>query len=108
MRRYFHKHFIKQFYTHTRNHNSKSPLEQHYELIAMSIDEFSHHDTKKTSFGIPVSTSHSIVGSIIGVGLTNGVKSISWGTAKSILWAWLLTIPAPMLISGILYSLIFG
>lgn len=59
-------------------------------------------------FGIPVSTSHSIVGSIIGVGLTNGVKSISWGTAKSILWAWLLTIPAPLLISGVLYSLING
>lgn len=54
-------------------------------------------------FGIPVSTSHSIVGSIIGVGLTNGVKSISWGTAKSILWAWILTIPAPLLISGVLY-----
>ena len=54
-------------------------------------------------FGIPVSTSHSIVGSIIGVGLTNGVKSISWGTAKSILWAWVLTIPAPILISGVLY-----
>ena len=58
-------------------------------------------------FGIPVSTSHSIVGSIIGVGLTNGVKSISWGTAKSILWAWVLTIPAPLLISGVLY-LIMG
>ena len=57
-------------------------------------------------FGIPVSTSHSIVGSIIGVGLTNGVKSISWGTAKSILWAWVLTIPAPLLISGVLYSLV--
>ena len=57
-------------------------------------------------FGIPVSTSHSIVGSIIGVGLTNGVKSISWGTAKSILWAWVLTIPAPLLISGLLYSVI--
>ena len=56
--------------------------------------------------GIPVSTSHGIVGSIIGVGLTNGVKGINWGTAKSILWAWLLTIPAPLLISGILYSLI--
>ena len=54
-------------------------------------------------FGIPVSTSHSIVGSIVGVGLTNGVKSISWGTAKSILWAWVLTIPAPLLISGVLY-----
>ena len=53
--------------------------------------------------GVPVSTSHSIVGSIIGVGLTNGVKSISWGTAKSILWAWVLTIPAPLLISGVLY-----
>ena len=57
-------------------------------------------------FGIPVSTSHGIVGSIIGVGLTNGVKGINWVTAKSILWAWLLTIPAPLLISGILYSLI--
>lgn len=57
-------------------------------------------------FGIPVSTSHSIVGSIIGVGLTNGVKSISWSTAKSIVWAWILTIPAPLLISGILYLLI--
>ena len=57
-------------------------------------------------FGIPVSTSHGIVGSIIGVGLTNGVKSINWGTAKSILWAWVLTIPAPLLISGILYSII--
>lgn len=57
-------------------------------------------------FGIPVSTSHSIVGSIIGAGLTNGVKSISWGTAKSIIWAWILTIPAPLLISGILYSLV--
>lgn len=57
-------------------------------------------------FGIPVSTSHSIVGSIIGVGLTNGVKSINWGTAKSIVWAWVLTIPAPLLISGILYSII--
>lgn len=56
-------------------------------------------------FGIPVSTSHSIVGSIIGVGLTNGLKSISWGTAKSIVWAWMLTIPAPMLISGILYMM---
>ena len=57
-------------------------------------------------FGIPVSTSHGIVGSIIGVGLTNGVKSINWGTAKSILWAWVLTIPAPLLISGILYTII--
>ena len=57
-------------------------------------------------FGIPVSTSHGIVGSIIGVGLTNGVKVINWGTAKSILWAGLLTIPAPLLISGILYTII--
>ena len=57
-------------------------------------------------FGIPVSTSHGIVGSIIGVGLTSGVKGINWGTAKSIIWAWVLTIPAPLLISGILYSII--
>lgn len=56
-------------------------------------------------FGIPVSTSHSIVGAIIGIGMTNGLKSIAWGTAKKIIWAWILTIPAPLIISGLIYSL---
>ena len=53
--------------------------------------------------GIPVSTTHTITGSIIGTGLTRGVKSVKWVTAKNIVWAWVLTIPAVIVISGLLY-----
>jgi Phosphate/sulphate permeases len=58
-------------------------------------------------WGIPISTTHTITGSIIGVGITDGVKSVKWATAKSIIWAWVLTIPAPLVISGILYLLMY-
>ena len=54
-------------------------------------------------FGIPVSTTHTITGSIIGTGLTRGVKSVKWITAKNIVWAWLLTIPAVIVVSGVIY-----
>ena len=54
-------------------------------------------------FGIPVSTTHTITGSIIGTGLTRGVKSVKWVTAKNIVVAWVITIPAVLLISGLLY-----
>jgi inorganic phosphate transporter, PiT family len=47
-----------------------------------------------THAGIPVSTTHTITGSIIGVGATTSVSSIKWGIAARILWAWVLTIPA--------------
>lgn len=53
--------------------------------------------------GIPVSTTHTITGSIIGTGLTRGVKSVKWITAKNIVWAWLLTIPAVIVVSGVVY-----
>lgn len=53
--------------------------------------------------GIPVSTTHTITGSIIGTGLTRGVKRVKWMTAKSIVWAWVLTIPAVVIISGLMY-----
>jgi inorganic phosphate transporter, PiT family len=56
-----------------------------------------------THMGIPVSTTHTITGSIIGVGATTKLSSVKWGVAKRIVWAWLLTIPA----SFILASLIF-
>lgn len=56
--------------------------------------------------GIPVSTTHTITGSIIGVGMTKGFASIKWITAKKIVWAWVLTIPATMVISGLIYMLI--
>ena len=53
--------------------------------------------------GIPVSTTHTITGSIIGTGLTRGFKSVKWMTAKNIVWAWVLTIPAVIVVSGVIY-----
>ncbi len=53
--------------------------------------------------GIPVSTTHTITGSIIGTGLTRGVKTVKWITAKNIVWAWILTIPAVIVVSGVIY-----
>lgn len=47
-----------------------------------------------THSGIPVSTTHTITGSILGVGATTKASSVKWGTAARILWAWVLTIPA--------------
>lgn len=53
--------------------------------------------------GIPVSTTHTITGSIIGTGLTRGIKTVKWITAKNIVWAWILTIPAVIVVSGVIY-----
>jgi len=53
--------------------------------------------------GIPVSTTHTITGSIIGTGLTRGVNCVKWVTAKNIVWAWILTIPAVIVVSGLFY-----
>lgn len=53
--------------------------------------------------GIPVSTTHTITGSIIGVGLTKRVSAVRWGITVSLLWAWILTIPVSALIAGITY-----
>lgn len=57
-------------------------------------------------FGIPVSTTHTITGSIIGVGLTKRVSAVRWGITVSLLWAWVLTIPISALVAGITYILI--
>jgi PiT family inorganic phosphate transporter len=51
--------------------------------------------------GAPVSTTHTITGSIIGVGLTNQSKSVRWGIAYRIVWAWVFTIPGSALISAL-------
>lgn len=53
-----------------------------------------------TALGIPVSTTHTIVGSIIGVGSLQGTSAVRWGIAKKIVWAWVLTIPASALVSA--------
>lgn len=57
-------------------------------------------------FGIPVSTTHTITGSIIGVSITKGFASVRWATAKNIVYAWIFTIPATLLISGSIYYLL--
>lgn len=56
--------------------------------------------------GIPVSTTHTITGGVIGVGLTDGIKSVKWVTAKRIVLSWILTIPVPLVISGLLNMLL--
>jgi len=59
-----------------------------------------------TLIGVPVSTTHTITGSILGVGLTKGVNSVRWGIAKNIVLAWILTIPGTMILSGTAYFII--
>ena len=58
-----------------------------------------------TSLGIPVSTTHTITGAIIGVGLSRRVSAVRWGLASRIVWAWVLTIPCAGLIAAISYHL---
>ena len=59
-----------------------------------------------THSGIPVSTTHTITGSIIGVGATTKLSGIKWGVARRIVWAWLLTIPAAAIVAAICFNLI--
>ena len=56
--------------------------------------------------GIPVSTTHTITGSIIGVGLTKRISAVRWGVTVSLLWAWILTIPVSGLLAACCYWLI--
>jgi PiT family inorganic phosphate transporter len=58
-----------------------------------------------THFGIPVSTTHTITGSIIGVGATKRMSAVKWGVTTKIFWAWILTIPISALIGGTIYFL---
>jgi PiT family inorganic phosphate transporter len=53
--------------------------------------------------GIPVSTTHTITGSIIGVGATKRLSAVRWGVTISLLWAWILTIPVSALIAALFY-----
>lgn len=57
--------------------------------------------------GIPVSTTHTITGSIIGVGLTKRVSAVRWGITVSLLWAWILTIPVSAIIAALTYFVVY-
>ena len=56
-------------------------------------------------FGIPVSTTHVVSGSVMGSGATMGSGSVRWGVARRIIWAWIITIPASALVSAAAYAL---
>jgi PiT family inorganic phosphate transporter len=56
-----------------------------------------------THFGIPVSTTHTITGAIVGVGATQRLSAVRWGVAGRIVWAWVLTIPASAAVAAITY-----
>ncbi|MEX2153533.1 MAG: inorganic phosphate transporter [Gemmatimonadaceae bacterium] len=59
-----------------------------------------------TRFGIPVSTTHTITGSIVGVGATLRMRAVRWNIAGRIVWAWVLTIPAAALMAALSYFLL--
>jgi inorganic phosphate transporter, PiT family len=56
--------------------------------------------------GIPVSTTHTIAGSIMGVGATKRLSAVRWGVTINLLWAWILTIPVSALFSSIVYGIL--
>jgi PiT family inorganic phosphate transporter len=56
-----------------------------------------------THYGIPVSTTHTITGAIVGVGATQRLSAVRWGLAGRIVWAWILTIPASAIMAALAY-----
>ena len=59
-----------------------------------------------THFGIPVSTTHTITGAIVGVGATRRLSAVRWGVAGRIVWAWILTIPASAAVAALTYLVV--
>jgi PiT family inorganic phosphate transporter len=59
-----------------------------------------------TFFGIPVSTTHTITGAVVGAGATRRLSAVRWGVAGRIVWAWLITIPAAAVTAAVAYWLV--
>jgi PiT family inorganic phosphate transporter len=60
------------------------------------------------SLGVPASTTHTIAGAIAGVGIVRRVRAVRWGKATEIVWAWVLTLPATILVGALCYLLARG
>ena len=60
-----------------------------------------------TALGVPVSTTHTITGAIVGVGSVRRASAVRWGVAGNIVWAWVFTIPASALVAAVAYWLSF-
>jgi PiT family inorganic phosphate transporter len=58
--------------------------------------------------GIPVSTTHTITGAIVGVGTTQRLSAVRWGVAGRVVWAWILTIPGAFVISWLVEEIVRG
>ena len=58
-----------------------------------------------TALGIPVSTTHTITGAIVGVGAVRNASKVRWGVAGNIVWAWVLTIPSSALVAALAYGI---
>jgi PiT family inorganic phosphate transporter len=61
-----------------------------------------------SGLGVPVSTTHTITGAIVGVGAANRISAVRWGVAGRIVWAWLLTIPMSAAIAAMVYLVVRG
>ncbi|MDQ6843354.1 MAG: inorganic phosphate transporter [Bacteroidota bacterium] len=57
-------------------------------------------------FGIPVSTTHTLTGAIVGVGATKRLSAVRWGVTFNLIWAWVLTIPVSALVAAVIYYLV--
>ena len=57
-------------------------------------------------FGIPVSTTHTLTGSIIGVGLSKRISAVRWGVTINLIWAWIITIPISAVIAGVVFAVV--
>jgi inorganic phosphate transporter, PiT family len=58
------------------------------------------------ALGIPVSTTHTITGSIMGAGITKRISAVRWGVTINIIWAWVLTIPVSALLAALFYWIV--
>jgi PiT family inorganic phosphate transporter len=54
-----------------------------------------------TAMGVPVSTTHTITGAIVGVGAAQKMSAVRWGVAGNIVWAWIFTIPASAIVAAV-------
>jgi PiT family inorganic phosphate transporter len=61
-----------------------------------------------SALGIPVSTTHTITGAIVGVGAVRRAAAVRWGVAGTIIWAWIFTIPASAFVAGVFYWISLG
>ncbi|MBC7992284.1 MAG: inorganic phosphate transporter [Rhizobacter sp.] len=61
-----------------------------------------------TAMGVPVSTTHTITGAIVGVGSVRRASAVRWGVAGNIVWAWIFTIPASAFVAGLFYWVSFS